>query len=185
MVRALLEGEQVLDVRKGGLREEGRHFGVRAPRFWLYPTTEHQRPELLKPAYARWVAETEALAARAGSIRFDGWAECVGVATVTEPEVLDALDSKVVWSRGYVESRFNWKRRDPLWVLALRTYRLEEPRTVPFREEYAGCTSWVSMHGLPPDPRSLPSAPALSDVAFEARLRGASEAVPGGFRPPA
>ena len=51
IVHALLEGEQIVDVRKGGLREEGRHFGLRATRFWLYPTAEHQRAELLKEPY--------------------------------------------------------------------------------------------------------------------------------------
>ena len=45
----------MLDVRKGGLREDGRHFAVRATRVWLYPTAEHQRAELLKPAYRHWV----------------------------------------------------------------------------------------------------------------------------------
>ena len=28
IVHALLEGEQILDVRKGGLREDGRRFGL-------------------------------------------------------------------------------------------------------------------------------------------------------------
>ena len=55
VVQALLEGEQILDVRKGGIREDGRHFAVQSTRLWLYPTFEHQRPELLKPAYARWI----------------------------------------------------------------------------------------------------------------------------------
>ena len=50
-MRALLEGEQILDVRKGGLREDGRHFALHSQRLWLYPTAEHQKPELLKPAY--------------------------------------------------------------------------------------------------------------------------------------
>ena len=40
VVRALLTGEQILDVRKGGIREEGRHFGIRSTRLWLYPTVE-------------------------------------------------------------------------------------------------------------------------------------------------
>ena len=55
VVQALLEGEQIIDVRKGGIREDGRHFSVQAKRLWLYPTVEHQRPELLKAAYARWI----------------------------------------------------------------------------------------------------------------------------------
>ena len=57
-----------------------------------------------------------------------------------------------------------------------------EPVTVPYRDEYGGCTSWVDVAGLG-DPESVASTPALSDVAFEARLKGAAEAV-GGFAPP-
>jgi hypothetical protein len=68
-------------------------------------------------------------------------------------------------------------------VLALRVHRLHEPVNVPFREAYRGCTSWVPLDGLPDDPASLPSEPVLSDVAFEAKLKGAAEAV-GGFSPP-
>jgi hypothetical protein len=182
VVRALLEGEQILDVRKGGLREEGRHFSVQASRIWLYPTVEHQEPDLVKPAYRRWIEQTEVEAPPDRAIRVEGWADIVGVATVSDPEALDALDGKVVWSRAYVETRYRWKVRDPLHVLALRVHRLVEPVTVPFRDEYGGCTSWVDVTGLP-DPADVASAPALSDVAFDARLKGAAEAV-GGFAPP-
>jgi len=55
IVHALLEGEQIVDLRKGGIREDGRHFELPARRMWLYPTAEHQRAELLKPAYRHWV----------------------------------------------------------------------------------------------------------------------------------
>ncbi len=182
MVQALLEGEQILDVRKGGIREDGRHFRVQAGRLWLYPTLEHQRTELLKPAYARWVPDSGEPATR--DIPIAGWADVVGVATITEPEVIDELDGKVIWSREYVESRFSWKRRDPLWILALRVHRLLEPVVVPYREAYAGCTSWVDLDGLPDDPAALPSELALSDVAFEAKLKGVASVIPGGFDPP-
>jgi len=182
VVQALLEGEQILDVRKGGIREDGRHFSVQATRLWLYPTVEHQRPELLKPAYARWISDASEPASR--DIPVTGWADIVGVATTSDPEIIDALDGKVIWSREYVESRFAWKRRDPLWILALRVHRLIDPITVPFQEAYAGCTSWVELDGLPDDPETLPSELALSDVAFAAKLKGAADVVPGGFAPP-
>ena len=94
----------------------------------------------------------------------------------------DALDGKVVWSRAYVDTRFRWKAKDPLHVLALRVHRLAEPVTVPFRDEYGGCTSWVDVDGLG-DPATVAASPVLSDAAFEARLKGADEAV-GGFAPP-
>ena len=183
MVQALLEGEQILDIRKGGLREEGRHFSIHSPRIWLYPTVEHQRPELLKPAYQRWVTTTEESAPPERAIRVEGWADIVGIATITEPETLDALDGKVIWSRSYVESRFRWKARDPLFVLALRVHRLDTPITVAFRDEYGGCTSWIDLDGVP-TPESVPSAPALSDDAFAARLKSAAEAIPSGFAAP-
>lgn len=184
VVQALLAGEQVVDVRKGGLREDGRHFGVRATRFWLYPTAEHQRPELLKPAYRHWVDATVAAAPPGRAVRVDGWADVVGVAVLTGPEELEALDGKLVWTLDYATSRLRWKKRDPLWVLALRAHRLREPLTLPWRDAYGGCTSWVDLDGLPADPASLPSVPALSDVAFDARLRGVADALPGGLRPP-
>ncbi len=177
IVHALLTGEQVLDVRKGGIREEGRHFAVRSNRFWLYPTAEHQRPELLKEPYRHWIDLARAAPVGAPVV-IDGWADLVRVATVSEQEQLDAIASKLVWTPDYAASRLGWKKRDPLHVLALRVHRLDEPVTVPWREEYGGCTSWVELDGLPDDPAELPSAPALSDVAFEARLKGAVDALP-------
>ena len=175
-MHALLEGEQVVDVRKGGLREDGRHFALPARRCWLSPTAEHQQPDLLKAAYAHWVDLADASPV-GGPITVQGWADIVDVATITEPEHVEALDSKLIWARDYVETRFKWKRRDPLWVLVLRVHRLAEPLTVPWNDEYGGCTSWVDYAGLP-DPATVASDPVLSDVAFEAKHKGVREALP-------
>ena len=76
IVHALLEGEQIIDVRKGGLREEGRHFDLQSTRFWLYPTAEHQKPELLKEPYRHWI-DLASAAPVGESIRIDGWAEAL------------------------------------------------------------------------------------------------------------
>lgn len=176
IVHALLAGEQVVDVRKGGLHEDGRHFGVQADRFWLLPTAEHQRAELLKRAYRHWIDLAPAVPVGAPVI-VPGWAEVVDVATVSEPEHLDALDGKLVWTLDYAASRLRWKRRDPLFVLVLRAHRLREPLTVAWRDDYGGCTSWVALDGLPADPASVPSEPALSDVAFDARRKGVRDAL--------
>lgn len=185
IVHALLVGEQIVDVRKGGLREGGRHFGVRASRFWLYPTYLHQEAELLKPAYRPTLDRVLAEAPADDRVRVPGWAEVVGVATLTEPEHLAALDSKFVWTLDYASARLKWKRRDPLWILALRVHRLDEPIEVPFLEEYAGCTSWVDLAGLPDDPTALASTPALTDEAFEGRLRAVNQSLPVPLEEPA
>ncbi|HEY7107121.1 MAG TPA: DUF1802 family protein [Acidimicrobiia bacterium] len=177
VVHALLEGEQILDVRKGGLREDGRHFAVQATRVWLYPTAEHQQADLLKEPYRHQLDLADA-APVGEPIRLQGWADVERVATVTEQPELDAIASKLIWTDEYVTSRFRWKKRDPLWVLALRVHRLLEPVAVPWDDAYGGCTSWVDLTGLADDPASLPSEPALSDVAFAARLKGAVEALP-------
>ena len=177
IVHALLEGEQVIDVRKGGLHEDGRHFDLQSTRFWLYPTAEHQKAELLKEPYRHWI-DLASAAPVGESIRIDGWADVDHAAEITEPEQLDALASKLIWTPEYAESRLGWKRRDPLWVLVLRVHRLLEPITVPWSDAYGGCTSWVELDGLPDDPESVASELALSDVAFEGRLKGILEALP-------
>lgn len=178
IVRALLAGEQILDVRKGGLRENDRHFSVESSRFWLYPSAEHQRHELIKPAYRRWVDEEIADAPPDRAIRVSGWADVVASVTITDPDDLAALDSKLIWTLDYADSRLKWKRRDPLWVLALRVHRLLEPIVVPFDDAYAGCTSWVDLRGLPDDLESVPSEPALTDTSFATRLEQVTKALP-------
>jgi hypothetical protein len=124
----------------------------------------------MKPAYAHWVELADASPV-GQPVTLHGWADIVDIATITEAEHVDALDSKLVWSRDYVESRFKWKSRDPLWVLVMRAHRLAEPVTVAWDDEYGGCTSWVDYAGLP-DPESVASRPVLSDVAFEAKHKG-------------
>ncbi|MGQ0823966.1 MAG: DUF1802 family protein [Actinomycetota bacterium] len=179
VVHALLAGEQVIDLRKGGLREDGRHFDLPDRRFWLYPTAEHQRPELLKDAYRHWT--DLATAAPVGEpIPILGYADVVDVATISEPEHLDAIEGKTVWSSEYAASRLKWKPRDPLWVLVLRVHRLVEPINVAWNDRYGGCTSWVTLDGLADDPTTLASEPALLDAAFDARRKSTRDALPAG-----
>ena len=50
-VRALAEGEQLVTLRKGGIREADRHFTVQHDRFFLYPTFDHQRNDLVRESH--------------------------------------------------------------------------------------------------------------------------------------
>ena len=177
--RALLEGRQVIDLRKGGIREEGHRFRIRALRFWLYDSFEHQRPELLLPAASNLLDAAVAHSPPAGVLRFEGWAGIVGSAALTEPEHVEALEGLHVWTPDYAVQRFRWRPKAPLLVLVLRVHRLDAPVEVPTRNEYASCTSWVPMLDLPPDPRALTSAPVLDDAAFARHVGDLHAALPG------
>src|SRR4051794_41838135 len=50
-VRALAEGEQLLTLRKGGIREPEKHFRLEHERFFLYPTFDHQRNDLVRESH--------------------------------------------------------------------------------------------------------------------------------------
>ena len=52
-IKALENGTQIFIMRKGGIIEETRDFRVQSEAFYLYPTYEHQRKELLKERTGR------------------------------------------------------------------------------------------------------------------------------------
>ena len=91
------------------------------------------------------------------------WAEVAGAWTVTDRRAVDALSPFYVWTPDYAEKRLSWKRRHPLHVLLLRTYRIPRPVTVKVRDDHGGCRSWLEIT------RDLPfeGTPVLSDEEFE------------------
>ena len=70
-VKALERGETALVIRKGGIREKA--FAVKDSRFLLLPGYEHQKPELLKPAYRKLLSEIPDLTDD-GPLRFTSFA---------------------------------------------------------------------------------------------------------------
>ena len=180
-VRALAEGEQLLTLRKGGIREEHKHFEIEHDRFFLYPTFDHQRSDLVRashrPELERALEEgvwpdgepPPGAISRDGGIvqpervRIRAWAEVAASYLITDARSIDALSPFHVWTADYAAKRLAWKRRHPLHVMLLRTYRIPRPVTVRVREEYRGCRSWLELH------RQLPfeGTPVLSDEEFE------------------
>ena len=178
-VRALAEGEQLLTLRKGGIREADRRFRLEHDRFFLYPTFDHQRADLVReshqPELRRALEEgvwaddeiplhaCDASIAQPDRVRIRAWAEVSGHYTITDRRALDALSPFYVWTPDYAEQRLAWRRRHPLHVVLLRTYRIPRPVTVKVRDEYLGCRSWLELQ------RDLPfeGTPVLSDDEFE------------------
>ena len=102
-VRALAEGEQLLTLRKGGIREPEQHFRLEHERFFLYPTFDHQRNDLVRDSHQ---PELRAPSRRASGprasrrprpltqdggiaqpdrVRIRAWAEVAGHWTIADP----------------------------------------------------------------------------------------------------
>ena len=142
---ALGRGDQILLLRKGGIREEHREFQVEHPEFLLFPTYEHQRADLLKPSARADLARVLAERGPANHVVLRYWATVADIFEVTAGEGLAALSSLHLWSDDYALERLRWRPRKPLQLLALRVYRLARPCTLPVLAEYGGCRSWLTL----------------------------------------
>ena len=159
-VKALEQGDTALVVRKGGIREKA--FAVESTRFLLLPGYEHQKPELLKPAYRGLMDEIPDRSDQ-DSLIFTSFAEVHAAYEISSPEALEAIDSHHIWTPEYAESRFKWRPKKPLTVLVLRTYLLPDPVELPYSESYGGCKSWIELD----EAVSTDGArPALDDEEF-------------------
>jgi hypothetical protein len=170
VVKALLEGEQVVDVRPG----DSARLGGAPTHFWLCPTPVDATA--LKPAYrlARQLQGGDAT-----QVAIEGWAELVGLGSLSDRSRLPDLDSKSVLALSTLEE---WMTKGGLAVLALRVHRLIDPVELAAPPP-AGQDGWVRLEGLPAEPGVAKSEPALSEVAFKAKLAGVAEALPGGLTP--
>jgi hypothetical protein len=159
---ALERGETIMLLRKGGIREEGKHFRVTHDEVLLYPTYEHQQPHLLKPRYESLVTPVES-GWHPETVRIGAWAQITDIFQVREKETVDALLPFHVWNEQFAAERVGWKPRFPLFVLLLRVHKLAQEHIIPYRAEYGGCKSWIDLA------ESIPlggMSPVLSDGAY-------------------
>lgn len=143
-VDALEKGKTIMLLRKGGIHEQGNRFKVTYPRVLLYPTYEHQQPELLKPEYADKVQRVPS-GWHPETIRIGSWAEITDILEVSEEEKIVELFPHHIWNEKFVSDRLKWKPRQPLFILLLRTYKLQQPQVIPYSSEYGGCKSWLDL----------------------------------------
>ncbi len=126
VIDALGRGEQVVLIRKGGIADAG--FGVESREFYLYPTYFHQ-------------GETEARP----SVVITHWAEAVRTWSVRDLEALGRLEPLVAIPRETLETRYRFRPDQALHVIGVRVWKLASPVKVRFRDDYAGCRSWISV----------------------------------------
>jgi hypothetical protein len=164
---ALGRGQQLLLLRKGGIREEGRDFKVDHQEFLLFPTYEHQRADLVKPAARADLERVLQARGPAEQVTLRHWAAVEQIFPVSELSALRRLADFHLWSEAYVEERLRWKPTQPLQVLALRVYALPAPVRLENGPEYGGCKSWLTLR----EALSLEgSRPVLPEAEFHAPL---------------
>ena len=143
-VNALEQGKTIMLLRKGGIKEEGNRFKVAHDEILLYPTYEHQQPNLLKAEYAPQV-EPVTSGWHPDTVRIASWAKITDILQVSDESAVTALLPYHIWNEQFVTERYNWKPRQPLYVLLLKTYRLPQPQMILYRQEYGGCRSWIDL----------------------------------------
>ncbi len=173
-LEALASGDQVLIVRKGGIGE--KRFSLPHPRFFLFPTYAHQRPELVKPGFHEAYAETLRRRDEPERLPLRLYAELTSGYALRDDEALAAVDPEHVLTRDYAHERLRWRRKHPLWAVVLRVWRVEDPPVLEVGPEHGGCVSWVA---LPEGIAAGARTPVLDDAAFaaaEARVADALSA---------
>lgn len=158
---ALMRGEQVLIVRKGGIHE--KRFELPHPRFFLFPTYLHQRPELVKSEFHESFADSLGRRDEPSALPLAAYAEIHDSHPITEQSALDAIDHLHILAPDYATERLKWRVKQPLWAVILRVWTLDEPPVLEVTGEHGGCVSWVE---LPDEIVRGDVTPALEDAAF-------------------
>jgi hypothetical protein len=166
IVDALLAGEQILILRKGGISEGRGGFDPdRANRFWLFPTQFHAQAEKTKPAAARLLSAAAPVDNTSVTLR--GFADVVHHSFLNDWNAISRLDPFHLWTTDTVRERFDWAKPPGLHAFVVRAHRLNTPITFPLTAEMAGCKSWIE---LPVSFDAGQASPVLDDDAFAACL---------------
>ncbi|MDF2678836.1 MAG: hypothetical protein K0R47_26 [Brevibacillus sp.] len=142
-VKALGEGHQIITIRKGGLYEETREFRLENNQFYLYPTYEHQKQEMVKPEHHQLLEATRiAWSPEKETVEIAYFAEVTDDVELIDVEKLRALSPYHIWTDNFADVRLHWKKQKPLHILFARVYRLQQPVEIHIDEAYKGCKSW-------------------------------------------
>jgi hypothetical protein len=157
VIEALGSGEQVILIRKGGIADP--QFGLDATRFYFYPTYFHE-------------GENEHRA----RVMITHWCEVARTWSVRDLDALHRLAPLVAIPAATLETRYRFRPDQALHMIGVRVFALPQPVEVKFRDEYAGCRSWVSVDE---EIAIDGSTPVLSDAALEAKLAEVEAAIAG------
>ncbi len=173
-VDALLSGDLILLIRKGGIRESKPYFEVPSDRVFLFPTYEHQSVEAIRSLYqTRFVSQP--VPAVGAPITVAGWAQITHQLPLIGPSTVEALHPFHIWTDAWFTERLAWKPERPAYGLLLRVYRFAEPLNLSYKARYGGCRSWIAMDSWA---NPLPeSTTVLADAVYQKRAEAIHRAV--------
>ncbi len=172
-VKALEQGNTILLLRKGGIKEISGQFQVNHNPVLLYPTYEHQKPHLLKSDYAAFVHAVPS-GYHPEKITISSWAKITNIFQVKKLSIIQQLYPDHIWAENFVQKRFNWKPNQPLFVLLLRVFLLPQPLTIPYESTYGGCRSWIQ---LSQDISLANSHPVISENTYHQKVEKISNII--------
>lgn len=178
VIDALLSGDQVLLLRKGGLLD-GK-FKLEAREFLLFPTTFHaDDPRLLAPGAAGKFASALALPDRKtlpDSVPLKCRARVEAAWSVTDGRVVEALAQPPglhVWGEAFTAARLKWRPGAPMTLALVRAYARRGNGgvlAVKQRSDYYGCFSWARVEPMVEEEDAEEALegwrPVLSDKVF-------------------
>ncbi len=141
-IDAIGRGEQTILLRKGGIREDGKHFKIEHEQFFLYPGHFHEGETLLKLEKRGLLGDSEPEDFES-VVELSVFAEIEEVIEISTESEVKALSEFHIWSDEFAEKRFNWKPRHPLNLIIIRAHLLQQPQALLVMDEYSGCKSWV------------------------------------------
>lgn len=172
MVDALGRGEQILLLRKGGIREQRGEFHVDHRAFWLFPTQYHEAERSVIASIRPRLREI-ATAAPQDVLPFQFYAVAEQVLQVTNTGALARLQGRHIWAEHVLQQRFEFGRGPGLHAMLVRIYQLPAPEILPLRESYGGCKSWVQLE------RAITGdvTPVIDDTEFSRQCNEITELV--------
>ena len=171
---AMARGDIIAMVRKGGIREQRAGFSVRHDRFLLYPTFFHEKAVELAPRFAGALPSSHADRPPAGIVRLELVATVAAVWAVDDLERMRAIESEHGLSWDAVCSRFHYRQRPGLQVIAVDVARLRDAPEIPEIARYAGCVSWVT---LETDADVEDARRVIAPPVFDARMQRLHDAL--------
>ena len=161
--KAAEDGKQVLLFRKGGIMEYRNGFELKHKYFFLFPTFEHQSIDSIRNEYK---AELESLENQhdinkdqknfnlSNKNNFDStqnitninlFVEVTYFNEIKDINKLEKLEKFHIWNLDYVKMRFNYNPNKPLYLMLLRTYKLNDAIKIHNKPEWSGCKSWIQI----------------------------------------